>query len=90
MLPCSPSLWYRAGSVTDRVQRSRVRTPGSTLTSRIETNSQSRVVRDSGDPCSETLIGWKKVSVGGVFFLTAEQPQLFSNDIKANTKIKEK
>ena len=47
-----------------------------------ETNSLSHVVRDSGDPCSEPLIVWKKISVGGLFDLAVEQSQLFRNGSK--------
>ena len=36
------------------------KTPGLILTSRTETSSLSRVVRDGWDPCSQLLSGWKK------------------------------
>ena len=52
--------------------------PCSILTSRTETNSLSRVVRDGWDPRSNALIKWvKKVPCGGVFDMAVEQPQLF-------------
>ena len=56
--------------------RNLISTPGSILTSRTETSSLSRVVRDSWDPCSVPL-SEGKVSCGGVFDLAVEQPQLF-------------
>ena len=40
---------------------------GSILTSRTETSSLSRVVRDGGDPGTVPLSGLKKVQYGGVF-----------------------
>ena len=54
------------------------KSPGSILTSRTETSSLSRVVRDGWDPCSlYREVGEKKVSRGGVIDLAVEQPQLF-------------
>ena len=63
------------GRVTDCGVRSRgFESPGSILTSRTETSSITRVVRDGWDPCSVPLSGAKKISWGGVFDLAIEQP----------------
>ena len=56
--------------------------PGSILTSRTETSSLSRVVRDDGDPCSVPLSGWKNVSYSGVFDFAAEQPPVHKVTLK--------
>ena len=48
------------------------KSPGSIQTSRTETSSLSRVVRDGWDPCCVPLSGEKKVSCGGVFDLAVE------------------
>ena len=48
----------KVGRVTDYgVKGLGFKSPGSILTSRIETNSLSRMVRDGGDPCSVPLSG---------------------------------
>ena len=66
------------GTVTDcGVRGLGFKSPSSILTSRTETSSLSRVVRDGGDPFSVPLSGQKIVSHGGVFDLAVEQPQLF-------------
>ena len=67
----------RVGRVTDGgVKGLGFKSPGSILTSRTETGSLSRVVRDGWDPWSVPWSGWKKVSSGGVVDLAVEQPQL--------------
>ena len=51
----------RVGRVTDcGVRGLGFKSPGPSLTSRIETRSLSRVVRDGWDPSPEPLSGWKK------------------------------
>ena len=48
----------RVGRVTDcEVRGLGFKSPGSILTSRTETSSLSRVVRDGWDPCSVPLSG---------------------------------
>ena len=48
----------RVGRVTDcGVRGLGFKSPGSILTSRTETSSLLRVVKDGWDPCSEPLIG---------------------------------
>ena len=75
----------RAGRVMDSgVSGLGFKSPGSILTSRTETSSLSRVVRDSGDPCSVPLSGWKKVSSGLVFDKAVEQPQLLFRKLYQN------
>ena len=68
----------RVRRVTDCTVRGlEFKPPGSILTSRTETSSLSRVVRDGWDPCSIPLSGGGgNVSCGGVFDLAVEQPQL--------------
>ena len=73
---------YPARGIIGRVTDCGVRglwfkSQGSILTSRTETSSLLRVVRDGWDPCSIPLSGGKKVSYGAVFDLAVEQPQLF-------------
>ena len=52
----------RVGRVTDCWVRGHgFKSPGSILTSRTETSSLSRVVRDRWDPCSVRLSGWKNL-----------------------------
>ena len=52
--------WVRHGWVTDcEVRGLSFKSPGSILTSRTETSSLSRVVRDGWDPCSVPISGQK-------------------------------
>ena len=62
---CMFLYYYPARSIVGRVTDCRVRglgfkSPGSILTSRTETSSLSRAVRDGGDPFSVPLSGKKK------------------------------
>ena len=77
----------RVGRVTDCWARGHgFKSPGSILTSRTETSSLSRVVRDGWDPCSVPVSGWKNSLLRRSLYLAAEQPQLFRKLSKNKNK----
>ena len=81
----SPQIWCRVGGRVGRVTDRGLgfKSPGSILTSRTETSSLSRVVRDGWDPCSVPLKWGEKGSCVGS---TWQLPQLFRKLHKNSNK----
>ena len=84
-----PNSWPRGrvGRVTDcGVRGPGFKFPGSILTSRTETSSLSRVIRDGGDPCSVPLSGWKKSPTVECLTWPLNSHHCSENDTKTKTK----